>query len=249
LTRIVKHNMRVILNAASSIDGKIATWRGDTKISSESDLRRVHILRSQVDAILVGITTVIKDDPLLNVRRVPNRIKIDGTTSSILKTNPIRIIVDGKAKISLHSTIVKTANQIETRIAVTKNAPSKKLRRLEELGLKIIVIDQDPEKHGRVDLKKLLEYLERDGVSKILVEGGGEINWSLIRNNLFDELIITISPLIIGGKKATSLVGGKGYDTITECAKVKLTKIQKKNTGEIVLYYNNISKGIVKKKY
>jgi 2,5-diamino-6-(ribosylamino)-4(3H)-pyrimidinone 5'-phosphate reductase len=230
LTRIVKHNMRVILNAASSIDGKIATWRGDTKISSESDLRRVHILRSQVDAILVGITTVIKDDPLLNVRRVPNRIKIDGTTSSILKTNPIRIIVDGKAKISLHSTIVKTANQIETRIAVTKNA-------------------QDPEKHGRVDLKKLLEYLERDGVSKILVEGGGEINWSLIRNNLFDELIITISPLIIGGKKATSLVGGKGYDTITECAKVKLTKIQKKNTGEIVLYYNNISKGIVKKKY
>ena len=239
--------MKVILNAASSIDGRIATWRGDTKISSESDLQRVHILRSKVDAILVGINTVIKDDPILTVRKVPNRVKIGRNYLS--KANPMRVIVDGKAKISLHSAIVKTANQIETRIAVTENAPLKKLKRLEELGLKIMVIDQDPEKYGRVDLKKLFEYLEHDGVSKILVEGGGEINWSLIKNNLFDELIVTISPLIIGGKKATSLVGGKGYDTIIECAKVKLSKIQKKNTGEIVLYYNNINKGIVKKKF
>jgi 2,5-diamino-6-(ribosylamino)-4(3H)-pyrimidinone 5'-phosphate reductase len=232
--------MRVILNAASSIDGKIATWRGDTKISSASDLRRVHILRSNVDAILVGVTTVIKDDPLLTVRKVANRAKI--SRNYLSKTNPIRIIVDGRAKISIHSAIVKTANQIETRIAVTKNAPLKKLKRLEELGLKIMVIDQDPEKHGRVDMKKLFAYLEHDGVSKILVEGGGEINWSLIKNNLFDELIVTISPLIIGGKKATSLVGGKGYNTIIDCAKLKLSKIQKKNTGEIVLYYYNINK-------
>jgi len=236
--------MRVVLNAASSIDGRIATWRGDTKISSESDLRRVHILRSKVDAILVGITTVIKDDPLLTVRKVPNRAKIGQNYLS--KKNPMRIIVDGRAKISIHSAIVKTSNQIETRIAVTKNAPLKKLKRLEELGLKIMVIDEDPEKHGRVDLKKLFAYLELDGVSKILVEGGGEINWSLIKNNLFDELIVTISPLIIGGKKATSLVGGKGYDKIIDCAKVKLSKIQKKNTGEIILYYNNINKDIIK---
>lgn len=239
--------MRVILNAASSIDGRIATWRGDTKISSESDLRRVHILRSKVDAILVGITTVIKDDPLLTVRKVPNRAMIGRNYLS--KTNPMRIIVDGRAKISIHSAIVKTANQIETRIAVTKNASLKKLKRLEELGLKIIVIDEDPEKQGRVDLKKLFDYLEHDGVSKILVEGGGEINWSLIKNNIFDELIVTISPLIIGGKKATSLVGGKGYDTIIDCAKVKLSKVQKKNTGEIVLYYNNINKDVIKIKY
>ena len=236
--------MRVILNAASSIDGRIATWRGDTKISSESDLRRVHILRSKVDAILVGITTVIKDDPLLTVRKVSNRAMIGQNYLS--KTNPIRIIVDGRAKISIHSAIVKTANQIETRIAVTKNASLKKLKRLEELGLKIMVIDEDPELQGRVDLRKLFDYLEHDGVSKILVEGGGEINWSLIKNNLFDELIVTISPLIIGGKKATSLVGGKGYETIIDCAKVKLFKVQKKNTGEIVLYYNNINKDIMK---
>src|SRR5690606_20159474 len=120
------------------------------------------------------------------------------------------------------------------------------LKQLEKLGLKVMVIDQDPEKQGRVDLKKLFDYLERDGISKILVEGGGEINWSLIKNNLFDELIVTISPLIIGGKNAISMVGGKGYDTINECAKIKLTKVQKKNTGEIVLYYKNIKKDKIK---
>lgn len=245
MTKTGKLNMRVILNAAVSIDGRIATCKGDTKISSESDLRRVHILRSKVDAILVGITTVIKDNPMLTARRVQNREKIS-ETKDMSRTNPIRIIVDGKAKISLHSTIVKTADRIETRIAVTKNAPPRKLKQLEKLGLKVMVIDQDPEKQGRVDLKKLFDYLERDGISKILVEGGGEINWSLIKNNLFDELIVTISPLIIGGKNAISLVGGKGYDTINECAKIKLTKVQKKNTGEIVLYYKNIKKDKIK---
>ncbi|HYF99618.1 MAG TPA: 2,5-diamino-6-(ribosylamino)-4(3H)-pyrimidinone 5'-phosphate reductase [Candidatus Saccharimonadales bacterium] len=233
--------MKVILNAASSIDGRIATSKGDTKISSISDLRRVHILRSEVDAILVGITTVINDDPLLTVRKKTSKKRLNDQ-NRIAVSNPIRIIVDGKAKIPLHSTIVKTANQIETRIAVTKNAPLKKLKKLQEKGLKIMVIEHDPKEKGRVDLKKLFDFLERDGVSKILVEGGGEINWSLISNNLFDELIVTISPLIIGGRKATSLVGGKGYDTISESTKMKLAKLQKKNTGEVVLYYRNNNK-------
>ena len=234
--------MKVILNAASSIDGRIATSKGDTKISSISDLRRVHELRSEVDAILVGITTVIKDDPLLTVRKKTPKKGIKNDQNRIAVSNPIRIIVDGKAKIPLRSTIVKTANQIETRIAVTKNAPLKKLKKLQEMGLKIMVIEHDPKEKGRVDLKKLFDCLERDGVSKILVEGGGEINWSLISNNLFDELIVTISPLIIGGRKATSLVGGKGYDTISESTKMKLTRLQKKNTGEVVLYYRNNNK-------
>ncbi len=234
--------MKVILNAASSIDGRIATRKGDTKISSMSDLRRVHKLRSEVDAILVGITTVINDDPLLTVRKKAIGKEESDQNCTLSSSNPMRIIVDSRAKISLHSTIVKTANLIETRIAVTKNAPKEKLKKLQEKGLKIMVIEQDPKERGRVDLKMLFDYLERDGVSKILVEGGGEINWSLIRNNLFDELIVTISPLIIGGRKATSLVGGEGYDTVTESTRLKLTKIQKKNTDEIVLYYNNINK-------
>lgn len=223
--------MKVIINAATSIDGKIATFKGDAKISSVSDLKRVHRLRHDVDAILVGISTVIKDDPLLTVRCANNKQKFK---------NPIRIIIDTKARIPLHSKIVKTAKQIETRLVVTTQAPVEKLEKLEERGLKIILSDQETKGEKKVNLRNVFCQLENEGITKILVEGGGEINWSIIKNNLFDEIIITVSPLIIGGKNATPLVGGKGYGTIKESTKIKLTKVQKKNNGEIVLYYKNV---------
>ena len=233
--------MKIILNAATSIDGKIATVNGDTKISSILDLKRVHRLRCKSDVILVGISTVINDDPLLTIRYGMNK---KGTK------NPIRIIIDSKARIPLQSKIVKTANKIETRLVVTSKAPSTNLKKLEERGLKIIMLEQsreDKEKGvegsaEKVDLKRLFNQLEEEGVSHVLVEGGGEINWSIIKNNLFNEIIITISPMIIGGKNAISLVGGEGYKTINESLKVKLSRIQKKSNGEIILYYKNIKK-------
>ncbi|HKO65198.1 MAG TPA: dihydrofolate reductase family protein [Candidatus Nitrosocosmicus sp.] len=235
--------MKIVINAATSIDGKIATVNGDTKISSALDLKRVHGLRRKADVILVGISTVINDDPLLTIRYGMNK---KGTK------NPIRIIIDSRARIPLHSKIVKTANQIETRVVVTSKAPFKNLKKLEERGLKIIVLDQKTAKdeeggedkrednEEKVDLKKLFDQLENEGISNVLVEGGGEINWSIIKNNLFDEIIVTISPLIIGGKKAISLVGGEGYKSINESVKIKLSRVQKKSNGEIILYYKNI---------
>ena len=233
--------MKIILNAATSIDGKIATVSGDTRISSILDLKRVHRLRCKSDVVLVGISTVINDDPLLTIRYGMDK---KGTK------NPIRIIIDSKARIPLQSKIVKTANQIETRLVVTSKAPSTNLKKLEERGLKIIMLEQrreDKEKvvedsTEKVDLKKLFNQLEEEGVSHVLLEGGGEINWSIIKNNLFNELIVTISPMIIGGKNAISLVGGEGYKTIDESLKVKLSRIQKKNNGEIILHYKNLKK-------
>jgi len=233
--------MKIILNAATSIDGKIATVSGDTKISSILDLKRVHRLRCKSDVVLVGISTVINDDPLLTIRYGMNK---KGTK------NPIRIIIVSKARIPLQSKIVKTANQIETRLVVTSKAPSTNLKKLEERGLKIIMLEQrreDKENGGednaeKVDLKKLFNQLEEEGVSHVLVEGGGEINWSIIKNNLFNEIIVTISPMIIGGKNAISLVGGEGYKTIDESLKVKLSRIQKKSNGEIILHYKNLKK-------
>ena len=233
--------MKIILNAATSIDGKIATVNGDTKISSILDLKRVHRLRCKSDVVLVGISTVINDDPLLTIRYGMDK---KGTK------NPIRIIIDSKARIPLHSKIVKTANQIETRLVVTSKASSTNLKKLEKRGLKIIMLEQrreDKEKvvedsTEKVDLKKLFNQLEEEGVSHVLVEGGGEINWSIIKNNLFNEIIVTISPMIIGGKNAISLVGGEGYKTIDESLKVKLSRIQKKSNGEIILHYKNLKR-------
>jgi 2,5-diamino-6-(ribosylamino)-4(3H)-pyrimidinone 5'-phosphate reductase len=221
----------VIINAAISIDGKISTRKGDSKISSFSDLKRVHKLRCHVDGILVGISTVLKDDPLLNIRF---------TKYTSTKKNPLRVIIDSKARIPLDSKIVKTAADIETIIAVTKSAPKNKLDMLREKNLKIII---SGERGKKVNLDKTFKQLEtKFGIKKILVEGGGEIIWSIIKNNLFDELIITISPLIIGGRKTITLVEGKGFDKIKNCTKLELSRICKKNNGEIILYYNNSTK-------
>ncbi len=211
------------------MDGKICTRKNDSKISSYSDLQRVHNLRYNVDGIMVGISTVLNDDPLLNTRFV----KCSGE-----RKNPVRIIIDSKARIPLDSKIVKTAKDIKTILSVTKSAPKNKLDELQNKNLKIIVCGG----HGKkVDLVKTFERLEsKFGIKKVLVEGGGEINWSIIKNNLFDILIVTVSPMIIGGRNTITLVEGKGYDLIKNCPKLKLSKISKRDNGEITLYYNNV---------
>jgi 2,5-diamino-6-(ribosylamino)-4(3H)-pyrimidinone 5'-phosphate reductase len=222
------------MNAAISVDGKISTRKGDSRISSYLDIKRVHKLRCNVDGILVGISTVIKDDPLLNIRF---------TECMSTNKNPVRIVIDSKARIPMESKIVKTAKDIETIIAVTKSVPKNKLDELREKNLKIIISGEHGKKVNLIDVFKQLE--SKFEIKKILVEGGGEINWSIVKNNLFDELIITISPLVIGGRKSITLIEGKGFDKIKECTKLELSKIFKKNNGEIVIYYKNATKTIL----
>ncbi len=217
------------MNSAISVDGKICTRTGESEISSDLDLKRVHKLRCVVDGILVGISTVLKDDPLLSIRFVK---------CSKTKKNPARVIIDSNARIPLDSKIVRTAKDIDTIIVVTKGAPKNKLELLRANKLKIIV---SGERGKKVNLKKAFGQLEtKFGIKKILVEGGGEINWSIIKNNLFDELIVTISPLIVGGRDAITLIEGKGFDRIKKCLRLDLSKIHKRNNGEIVIHYNNI---------
>ncbi|MBA3976918.1 MAG: 2,5-diamino-6-(ribosylamino)-4(3H)-pyrimidinone 5'-phosphate reductase [Nitrosopumilus sp.] len=223
--------MFVVINSAISVDGKICTKTGESKISSDLDLKRVHKLRCSVDGILVGISTVLKDDPLLSIRLIK---------CTKAKKTPTRIIIDSNARIPLDSKIVKTAKDIDTVIAVTKGAPRDKLDMLRANNLRIIVSGEQGKK---VNLDKAFGQLEtKFGIKKILVEGGGEINWSIIKNNLFDEIIVTISPLIIGGRDATTLTEGIGFDKIKKCVKLELSKIHKSNNGEIVVHYNNIGK-------
>jgi 2,5-diamino-6-(ribosylamino)-4(3H)-pyrimidinone 5'-phosphate reductase len=217
----------VIINSATSIDGKIATRNGESKISSYRDLQKLHRLRCHVDGIIVGISTVLKDDPLLTIR----------FAKCSNKKNPARIIIDTKARIPLKSRIVKTAGKIETIVVVSKEASPEKLMKLIQRGIKIITVEK---KGNRVDLKRTFKILEtKMGFKKILVEGGGEINWSIIKDNLFDEIRVTVSPLIIGGKAATTLVEGKGFGKINKCSKLKLLAVHKTDYGEIQIRYKN----------
>src|ERR671932_1502406 len=221
----MNYNPSVKINAAMTIDGKIATVSGDSKISSREDLNRVHELRSSVDAIMVGISTVLVDNPMLSVR-LPKRLGAD----------PVRIIVDSTARIPPSSRILRTAHNRITIVAVTNRAPASKIRKIQDCGALVIVAGSQI-----VDLRDVLSIVHSIGVETILVEGGGELNWSLLRRGLVSELIVTIAPLIAGGRTATTLVEGEGYRHIYKAAKMKLTNLSRQRNGEVVLYYQSRS--------
>ena len=215
---MVKSRPHVILSAAMSIDGKIATRTGDSELSSKEDLIRVHKLRASVDAILIGKNTVILDDPLLTVKHVKGK-------------NPIRIILDSQGSIKSTSKIIKTCKKTPTIIAVSEKITRKNIIRLKREGLDVIKCGQN-----KVNLKKLLHILRKKNIKTLLVEGGGLTNWSFIQNGLVDEIIITICPYILGGSRAISLVHGNGFDKIFHAPLLKLKKIYRMR-NELVLHY------------
>ena len=217
---MVVYRPHIIFSAAITLDGKLATRTGDSKLSSKADKNRVHKLRSKVDAILIGKNTAKLDDPILSVHHTK-------------KKNPIRIILDSNATIQNNSRILRTSSKIPTIIVVAERASKKNLQRLEKLPVQIIVCGKN-----RINIKKLLVALRKQGIKKILVEGGGETNWSFIKENLIDEVIITITPYLVGGVTATTLVDGDGFSTITKSTKLKLKSARRIN-NEIVLHYEN----------
>ena len=215
--------MQITVNAAMTVDGKIATSLGDSAISSKEDLLRVHELRASVDGIVVGISTVLADDPRLNVRLAAKQVK---------RKYPVRIIIDSTGKIPLDSRILRTASKIRTIVAVTELAHTDTINKIKKMGAMVIVSGRQ-----RVNLKKVFSIVKKMGIKRILVEGGGEINWSLFSLGLVNELIVTIAPKIIGGRQATTLVEGGGYPSVSNGIKLQLKKVQMQNNGELVLYY------------
>ena len=213
-----KYNPYVILSAAISIDGKISTRTKDSKLSSKEDSIRLHKLRSKVDAILIGKNTLLHDDPLLTVRHTKGK-------------NPIRIILDSKGTISMNSKIIKTINTIPTIIAVSKQISKVNLLKLRKLPIEIIIVGENS-----VNLKLLMKKLSSQNIKTILVEGGGTVNWEFIKNDLFNELIVTLSPYLIGGNDATSLVEGKGFSKITNSPNLKLKSIKRLKNHLVINY-------------
>ncbi|MDE1872592.1 MAG: dihydrofolate reductase family protein, partial [Thaumarchaeota archaeon] len=160
--------------------------------------------------------TVSVDNPSLTVRHAKGR-------------NPLRIILDPKATISPSSKIVKTSKKIHTMAIVSEIAPSRRVSILAKKGLEVIKCGKI-----RIDLKKLLSILAKRGIRKILVEGGGTTNWYFLKEKLVDEIIVTITPYVVGGKESVSLVEGHGFDKISYPLKLKQVK---RMGSEIILHY------------
>ncbi|PIN96047.1 MAG: 2,5-diamino-6-(ribosylamino)-4(3H)-pyrimidinone 5'-phosphate reductase [Nitrosopumilus sp. CG10_big_fil_rev_8_21_14_0_10_33_7] len=216
-----KSRPHVILSAAISIDGKIATRIGDSKLSSKKDKIRIHKLRSTVDAILVGKNTVHRDDPLLTVRYAKGK-------------NPIRIILDSNGTIDVNSKILQTSGKVPTIIAVSKKISKSNLQKLKKFPVEIIITGENS-----VNIKSLMNNLNKRKIKTILVEGGGTVNWQFIQNNLFDEILITIAPFIIGGTNAITFVQGRGFDKITQSPRLRLNVI-KKLENSLILHYTKV---------
>nr|WP_048060558.1 2,5-diamino-6-(ribosylamino)-4(3H)-pyrimidinone 5'-phosphate reductase [Methanothermus fervidus] len=196
----------VILNAAMTLDGKIATKTYDSKISGEEDLIRVHKLRKECDGIMVGINTVIIDDPRLTVHKI----------NSKPSDNPVRVIADSRARTPLNARVLN--NEAPTVIAVSEKAKNEKVEKLKKRA-KVLVLGKE-----RVDLVALMEKLKDMGINKLMLEGGSTLNFSMLSKGLVDEVRVCVAPMIVGGKDAKTLVDGPGFEKMDEAIKLKLKK-------------------------
>ncbi len=188
------NGIKVIVGGFMSVDGKIApanrVGRTFAKFMTARHRRMLHRIRSQVDAIVVGVETVIADNPSLTVREVKGK-------------NPIRVVLDSNARTPLHSKVLN--GEATTIIAIAENAPEGRVR---SLGAKAEVLQSG---ESKVDIRTLLRKLKDRGVKTILVEGGGETRWSFFKEHVVDEFFVWIMPYVWGGRDSPTLVDGEGF--------------------------------------
>ena len=209
----------VILKAAASLDGKIAAVGGNAKwITNEKSRQYVHRLRDRVDAVLVGIGTVAKDDPMLTVR-LQNRGGHD----------PIRIVVDSTLKISLRAKVFNPLSKAPTIVATTPKASTRKIKEIEKKGGKVVVIPSP----AKVNLQLLMETLGKEEITSVLIEGGGQINTSALDEGIVDKVVFFFAPCILGGAKAPMIVGGKGVSNVEDG--LRLDRIKTRRFGDDVM--------------
>ncbi|AFZ73951.1 2,5-diamino-6-(ribosylamino)-4(3H)-pyrimidinone 5'-phosphate reductase [Natronobacterium gregoryi] len=195
--------MHVVVNAATSADGKLSSRRREQiAISGEDDFDRVDRLRADSDAVVVGVGTVLADDPRLTVKDAERRDRRleDGNPG-----NPARVVVDSKARTPLDADIVDDA--ATTYVCVSEAAPvDRRMALADQSDTELVTAGED-----RVDLLRAFAALQEDGLERVMVEGGGELIFSLFEVGLVDELRVFVGPTVIGGRDAPTLADGEGF--------------------------------------
>lgn len=192
---IIQKKPFITLKSGITLDGKVATHTFNSKwITSEEARRDVHVLRNENMAILVGINTVLKDDPALTTR-IPNG------------RNPIRVVLDSTLKIPLDFQLV-TDKQAETWIFTSKQHNEDKKVALEALGIHVFVTSNEQS----VDPNEVVQLLGEKGIASLIIEGGGNVNASFLENQLIDKVVLYFAPKLIGGKNAPTFLEGTGFE-------------------------------------
>jgi len=223
---ITKKMPFVTLKMAESLDGKIATATGDSKwISSQVSRDYAHKLRSEVDAILVGVNTILRDDPILISRR---------------PRSPIKIVLDSYFRIPENSRIFSKSSPVLNIVAISRKALKHKLtlKKIERLSKKGVLTIICPARNNRIDLIWLLKELAELEIAHLLVEGGGDTASGFIAQGLVDRVLFFIAPKIIGGKNAVTSVEGKGVKKVSHALRLKNVKVEM--LGEDILVKGDI---------
>lgn len=215
----------VILKSALSLDGKIAAHTGDSKwITCEKSRKLVHRMRYEADAVMVGVGTVIADDPLLNVRLFRKGRK-----------EPFRVVVDSRLDVPLSVKILKPGHAAKTIIAALKeNENSRKAAAIRQTGAQVLGV---PGKGGRLDLKKLVRLLAKKEMARILLEGGSEVNAAALEAGIVDKVALFYAPKIVGGKKALGMVGGAGQKRVKDAVNIDSMNIKRVGSDFLVEGY------------
>ncbi|MDT8715935.1 bifunctional diaminohydroxyphosphoribosylaminopyrimidine deaminase/5-amino-6-(5-phosphoribosylamino)uracil reductase RibD [Clostridium sp. 19966] len=209
-----------IMKTAMTLDGKIAAYTGDSRwVTGEASRKYVHKLRHRAAGIMVGIGTILADDPMLTTR-----------LEDIKGSDPIRIIVDSRAGISLEAKVLDANSSARTIIATTEKASIDKIRALENKGADIIIT---PLKNERVDLSFLMKELGKRKIDSVLLEGGSELNYAALEEGIVDKINAFIAPKIIGGGRAKTPVGGEGKACMKEA--ILLDRINVHSFGDDIM--------------
>ena len=218
----------IILNAAMSADGKISTIkRKQVRISGNDDFARMDRMRARADAVMVGIGTVLADDPTLTVKSELLRIERKQRCGC---EDPIRIVVDSMARTPIDADIFNKGDG-DIIIAVSNNAPVERVKKLNEKS-RIITNGRD-----RVDLVGLMSNLKDSGINTLMVEGGATLNWALISRELVDEIHTYIGAMILGGENAPTLVDGTGFFSSEDAVNLELASMEKMDNGVLLRWH------------
>ncbi|UTF52503.1 2,5-diamino-6-(ribosylamino)-4(3H)-pyrimidinone 5'-phosphate reductase [Natronosalvus rutilus] len=214
--------MHVVVNAAMSADGKLSSRRREqVRISGEADFDRMDALRAASDAVVVGVGTVLADDPHLTVKDDERRQRrLDAGKSP----SPARVVVDSRGRTPTDSAVLDDA--AETYVCVTEDAPTENVDALAERATVV------PAGTGRVDLREAFAALESAGLESIMVEGGGELIFSLVEADLVDELRVFVGPRLIGGRDAPTVADGEGY--VADFPELELEAVERLDGGVVL---------------
>ncbi len=198
----------VILKMAMSLDGKLATSTGESQwITSQASRQKVHELRNEADAILVGIGTITSDNPALTTR-LPHKQGKD----------PTRVVLDSYGRTPTSAKVFNSESEAGVIIAVTPQAPAKNIAILEKAGAEVIVT---PAKEGQVCFKTLMETLGAQGITSVLVEGGGKVNTSALASGVVDKAMCFVAPKFIGGNQAPGVLDGEGIARLADAQQLE----------------------------